>query len=244
MNGTSAFGVEHSDGFAKASTEPNHTKRNTTAAAGVAGVGTAGVLAGTKIPEHSHYSKETRKYIKGLPAGVHEVDTKMLAKRPRKLGARKQQTPYVAAMAQERPLESFKGSPVPITRYKNGIIQRDNAHSVMANAMKGRKTTIKIEDAPGHRPTRRTGEELVRRGQMKYQEKRLKRSFNLPEKKIEAARSKYKPSSRAANTHKRPHGVVEDRFKVHPQKFGVKQFLGAGKNVAVLAKRADPFGVG
>jgi hypothetical protein len=237
---TSAFGIDHDSAVQVSKRETSGFKRDkklsgseaTAAAAGA--TGTAGVAAAkTSLPEHSHYSRKTRKYLKSLPAGEHEVDTKMLAKRPRKLGARKQQTPYVAAMAQERPLPY---SPVPITRYKDGIIQRDNAHSVMANAMKGRKTTIKLEDAPGFRPRRKTGEELVRRGQMKFQEQRLKRNFNLPEKKIEQHRGKYKASSRAANTHTRPHGVVEEKFKYADSPYTLKRAIKQGKNLTHILK--------
>jgi len=225
----SAFGVDHHFEVSKADEvkrPEDNTKRNVAIGAGAAGVGGTAVLAGTKMPEHSHYSRKTRKYLNSLPAGVHEVDTKILAKKPRKLGARKQQAPYVAAMAQERPTPY---SPVPITRYKDGIIQRDNAHSVMANNMKGRKTTIKIEDADGYRPSRRTGEELVRRAQSRYQQSRLKRHTNLSEKKIEGIRAKYKDKSRIANTTKRPHGVVEEGFKVAQKPFGVKRALSFAK---------------
>lgn len=229
----SAFGIDHAALISKATDRQKHV------AEGAAATGAAGtaVALGTKMPEHSHYDKKTRAHIKSLPAGVHEVDTAMLAKRPRKLGARKQQRAYVAAMAQERPEASFKASPVPITRYKDGVIQRDNAHSVMANAMKGRKTTIKIEDAPGYRPSRRTGEELIRRGQMRYQQHRLKAHTNLSEDAIEGLRGKYKDSSRKANTAKRPHGVTEDTLKYHPKPFKLKRALGAGKNIAMVAKR-------
>ena len=211
------------------------------AAGGTAAVGGVG-LAATKIPEHSHYDKKTRKYLHSLPAGEHEVPTAMLGKRPRKLGARKQQAPYVAAMAQERPLESFHASPVPITRYKgkgHPTIQRDNAHSVMANAMKGRTTKIKIEDAPGYRPNRRTGEELVRRGQSRYQQRRLRLHTNLSEKAIEGIRGKYTDKSRAANTAKRPHGVVEESLKFNPKKYKVAQAIGRTKNLAAVVKRDD-----
>lgn len=217
----SAFGVYHGGDISKMTDKEK-------AAAGVGGVAAAGVVATqTKMPEHSHYSKDTRKYIKSLPAGVHEIDTKKLAKKPRKLGARKQQAPYVAAMAQERPTPY---SPVPITRYKDGVIQGDNAHSVMANSMKGRKTLVKIEDADGYRPSRRTGEELVRRGQSKYQERRLKKYTGLSEKKIEGIRAQYKDSSRKANTHKRPHGVVEEGFKMSKKPFGVARAIGIAKS--------------
>lgn len=242
---TSAFGIEHGYEVSKSQTgvfskaeptdaERRHKRQVTGAAVGTGGaVAGTGVLLGTKMPEHSHYNKKTRKYLHSLPAGEHDVPTKMLAHRPRKLGARKQQTAYVATMARERPLASFHSSPVPVTRYKGGhVIQRDSAHTVMANAMKGRTTRIKIEDAPGHRPTRRTGEELVRRGQMKYQQKRLKQNFNLSEKKIAEKAKVYTKASRKANTAKRPHGVVEEKFKFHPNKFGPKQLLGAGKNIA------------
>lgn len=237
----SAFGVEHGGEISKMTQEQK--KKSAVAGGTAAGVGAAGYGA-TRVhmPEHSHYDKKTRAALHKLPAGVHEVDTKMLATRPRKLGARKQQTPYVAAMAKERPVESFRNSPVPVTRYKGGhVIQRDNAHSVMANAMKGRKTTIKIEDAPGHRPTRRAGEELVRRGQMRYQQRRLKRNFNIGEKKIEQHVARYKPSSRAANTAKRPHGVTEDTLNYNPKKYGVKAALGIkrAKNIAMVVKRDD-----
>ena len=216
----SAFGIDH--GISKA----DDTKKKAVVAGGTATAATAAVAAGTRMPEHSHFSAETRAHLRSLPAGTHEVDTKMLMKRPRKLGARKQQAPYVAAMAQERPAPY---SPVPITRYKDGMIQRDNAHSVMANTMKGRKTLVKIEDAEGYRPSRRTGEELVRRAQMKYQEHRLKAHADLPEHKIEAIRGKYKPASRIANTSKRPHGVVEEGFKVAHKPFGVARALAFAK---------------
>ena len=218
---TSAFGIEHG-GISKAEEDDKKRKAVAGTAGVAAGVGVGAVAANAKIPEHSHYSKKTRKTLKKLPPGVHEVDTKMLAKKPRKLGSRKQQRAYVASMAQERPTPY---SPVPITRYKDGIIQRDNAHSVMANAMKGRKTLIQIEDAPGYRPRRRAGEELVRRGQARYQQRRLKRHMNLPEKKIEALRSSYKESSRKANTAKRPHGVIEPDFKFAKKPYGVKEAL-------------------
>ena len=235
----SAFGVDHG-GISKAE-DPNRKKQVAVAAGGTAAAGGVG-LAATKIPEHSHYDRKTRAYLHSLPAGEHEVPTAMLGKRPRKLGARKQQAPYVAAMAQERPLESFHASPVPITRYKGKgkpVIQRDNAHTVMANAMKGRNTRIKIEDAPGYRPNRRTGEELVRRGQSRYQQRRLKLHTNLSEKAIEGIRGKYKDSSRAANTHKRPHGVVEDTLKFNPKKYSVARAVGRTKNLAAVVKRSD-----
>ena len=215
---TSAFGIDHGD-ISKAT-----DREKKAVAGGVAAAGATGLVATkTYMPEHSHYSKETRAHLKSLPAGVHEVDTEMLMHRPRKLGARKQQRPYVAAMAQERPTPY---SPVPITRYKDGVIQRDNAHSVMANAMKGRKTLVKIEDAPGYRPSRRTGEELIRRGQMRYQQHRLKQNTNLSDKKIDSIRAKYKDSSRKANTTKRPHGVVEEGFKASTKPFGAARALG------------------
>jgi len=232
---TSAFGVDHGDEFSKA--EEDHRRRNTAIGAGAGAGGAALVATQTHMPEHSHYSRSTRKYINSLPAGVHEVDTKMLAKRPRKLGARKQQAPYVAAMAQERPTPY---SPVPITRYKDGVIQRDNAHSVMANAMKGRKTLIHVEDAEGYRPSRRTGEELGRRAQMRYQQHRLKQHMNLSDKQIDSIKAKYKTASRAANTAKRPHGVVEEGFKVAQHPFGVKRALGFVKKDG---HDADPFGL-
>lgn len=219
---TSAFGIDHG-GVSKAASDDDKKKAAAVAGGGVA---TAAVLGGTKMPEQSHFSRSTRAHLKKLPPGVHEVDTKMLQKRPRKLGARKQQAPYVAAMAQERPTPY---SPVPITRYKDGPVQRDNAHSVMANSMKGRKTLIKIEDADGYRPSRRTGEELVRRAQGKYQEHRLKRHTDLPEKKINSIKSQYKPSSRAANTSKRPHGVVEEGFKMSKKPYGIKRALSIAK---------------
>lgn len=237
----SAFGIDHGD-ISKADGFKRDKKLSGSEAAAGAAAGGAGVgLGATKVRmrEHSHYSKKTQKKLKKLPPGTHEVPTKWLAKKPRKLGARRQQRSYVAAMAQERPVESFKNSPVPITRYKDGIIQRDNAHSVMANAMKGRKTTIKIEDAPGYRPTRPAGEELVRRAQSKYQERRLKAHTNLPEKKIEALRGKYKESSRRANTHKRPHGVVEDTFKYRKKKYNAKAAFKAGKHVVAVSKKDD-----
>jgi len=234
----SAFGIDHGDIY-KAE-DPNRKKKQAAAAAGgTAAVGGVG-LAATKIPEHSHYDKKTRKYLHSLPAGEHEVPTAMLGKRPRKLGARKQQAPYVAAMAQERPLESFHASPVPITRYKgkgHPTIQRDNAHTVMANAMKGRTTRIKIEDAPGYRPNRRTADELVRRGQSKYQQRRLRLHTNLSEKAIEGIRGKYTDKSRAANTAKRPHGVVEESLKYNPKKYGVGRAVGRAKNLAAVVKR-------
>jgi hypothetical protein len=237
----SPFGVDHGS-ISKAEGRPER-KKQAAAAGTAAGVGAAGYGA-TRVhmPEHSHYSKETRAALHKLPPGVHEVDTKMLAKRPRKLGARRQQTPYVATMAKERPVESFKSSPVPVTRYKGGhVIQRDSAHSVMANAMKDRKTTIKIEDAPGHRPTRPAGEELVRRGQMRYQQRRLKRNFNIGEKGIERKAAKYKASSRKFNTAKRPHGVTEETFSYNPKKLKAKAALGIkrAKNVAMVVKRDD-----
>lgn len=236
----SPFGVDHGE-FSKLD---DRQKKTAEIAGGTAvGAGAVGVAAHQiHMPEHSHYDKKTRKYLHSLPAGEHDVPTKMLAKRPRKLGARKQQTPYVATMAKERPLASFHSSPVPVTRYKGGhVIQRDSAHSVMANAMKGRTTRIKIEDAPGHRPTRRSGEELVRRGQMRFQEQRLKRNFNIGEKKIKAKAGQYKTSSRKANTAKRPHGVVEEQLKYNPKKFGVKTALGIkrAKNLAAVVKRDD-----
>ena len=97
----------------------------------------------------------------------------------------------------------------------------------MANAMKGRTTRIKIEDAPGYRPNRRTGEELVRRGQTRYQQRRLRLHTNLSEKAIEGIRGKYTDKSRAANTAKRPHGVVEDTLKYNPKKYEVAQSDGS-----------------
>lgn len=229
----SAFGIDHGD-ISKA--ENSHKKE--AVAVGATGAAGVGVAAGTKMPEHSHYSRKTRKYLKSLPAGEHEVDTKILMHKPRKLGARKQQTPYVAAMAQERPykhdperphLKSFDESPVPITRYKDGVIQRDNAHSVMANAMKNRKTKIKIEDAGGYRPSRRTGEELVRRAQSRYQQHRLKGNTNLSDKKIESIRGAYTDASRKANTAKRPHGAVEEGFRVAKKPFGIARALSFAK---------------
>lgn len=231
----SAFGVDHggiskaeSTGF-KRDKKMSNSEKGAAGAAGVAG--TAAVAGKTTLPEHSHYSKKTRKYIQSLPPGTHEVDTKMLAKKPRKLGARKQQTPYVAAMARERPTPY---SPVPVTRYKDGVIQRDNAHSVMANAMKGEKTTIKVEDADGYRPRRRTGEEVVRRGQRTFQQARLKRNFNIGEKKMAAHQAKYKDSSRKANTHKRPHGVVEESFKVANKQHPASKVVHAARNAKKL----------
>jgi len=217
----SAFGVDHGGEVSKLDDQQKKQ-----AAAGTAvGVGGAAAASQVRVPEHSHYNKKTRAYLHTLPAGVHEVDTAMLGKRPRKLGARKQQTPYVAAMAQERPAPY---SPVPITRYKGdkGVIQRDNAHSVMANAMKGRKTTIKIEDSPHHRPVRPAGEEAVRRLQGRYQQRRLRQNTNLSEKKINQHVKAYKPSSRKANTTKRPHGVIEDQIKSSRHKYGAKVALG------------------
>jgi hypothetical protein len=237
----SAFGVEHGDEVSKAESKgfkrDGKMSNSEKGAAAAAGAGATGAVATkTTLPEHSHYSKKTRKYIQSLEPGVHEVDTKMLAKKPRKLGARRQQTPYVAAMAQERPTPY---SPVPITRYKDGVIQRDNAHSVMANAMKGRKTTIKVEDAPGYRPRRRTGEELVRRGQRNYQQLRLKRSFNMSEKQIEAQRARYKDSSRKANTSKRPHGVVEEGFKASLKQHPASKVVHRARKLKLVAKRDD-----
>jgi hypothetical protein len=236
----SAFGVDHGDQVSKA--EEDHRKRNVAVGAGATGAGTAAVLGGTKIPEHSHYDKKTRKYLHSLPAGEHDIPTKMLGKKnPRKLGARKQQRSYVAAMAQERPLHTY--GPVPITRYKgkgHQTIQRDNAHSVMAHSMKGRKTVrVKIEDAPGYRPNRRTGEELVRRGQAKYQQRRLKQHTNISDKKIKRLVSEYKPESRKANTAKRPHGVVEETLSYSKKPYNLKRAIRAGKNVSLLAKRDD-----
>lgn len=240
MDGTSPFGVDHGGEISKAEAKEREKKKaigTGAVVAGGTGVGTAAVLGGTHMPEHSHYDKKTRKKLHSLKPGVHEVDTKMLSTRPRKLGARKQQTPYVAAMAQERPTPY---APVPVTRYKGGhVIQRDSAHSVMANSMKGRKTLIKIEDAPGHRPTRRTGEELVRRGQMRFQEQRLKRNVKIGDKKIKGHVKNYKASSRKANTTKRPHGVVEEAFKYSEKPYGVKTALKGAKNIKVLAKRDD-----
>jgi len=232
----SAFGISHGE-ISKAEQrkeDEKHTGRNVAIGGGATVAGGTAVAMGTKIPEHSHYSKKTRKYINNLPPGVHEVDTKMLAKKPRKLGARKQQTSYVAAMAHERPAPY---SPVPITRYKDGVIQRDNAHSVMANAMKGRKTLIKIEDAPGYRPRRRTGEELVRRAQGRYQQRRLKQNFNLSERAIQGHIKNYKPKNRAKNTAKRPHGVVEDTLKYSTKPYKLKRAIKAGKNITMVAKR-------
>ena len=217
----SAFGVDHGGEVSKLD-----DRQKKQAAAGTAvGVGGAAAASQVRVPEHSHYDKKTRAYIHSLPAGVHEVDTKMLGKRPRKLGARKQQTPYVAAMAKERPTPY---SPVPITRYKGdkGVIQRDNAHSVMANAMKGRKTVIQIEDHPGHRPVRPAGEEGIRRLQSRYQQRRLKQNTNLSEKQINRHVQSYKPSARKANTTKRPHGVVETAVKGSRHKYGAKVALG------------------
>lgn len=234
----SAFGIDHGE-ISKAE---DHRKRNTAIAAGGTGAVGAGALAATKIPEHSHYDKKTRAHLHSLPAGEHEVPTAMLAKKPRKLGARKQQAPYVAAMAQERPIESFNSSPVPITRYQgkgHPTIQRDNAHTVMANAMKGRTTRIKIEDAPGYRPNRRAGEELVRRGQSRFQQRRLRLHTSLSESAIEGIRGKYKDKSRAANTAKRPHGVTEDTLKFNPKKYGVGRAVGRAKNLAAVVKRDD-----
>ena len=240
MNGESAFGVQHGGEISKAeAAERDHTKRNV-AIGGTAVAGTGAVALGTKIPEHSHYDKKTRKYLHSLPAGEHDIPTKMLGqKNPRKLGARKNQTGYVAAMAHERPEHTY--SPVPVTRYKgkgNPTIQRDNAHSVMAHAMKGRKTVrIKIEDAPGYKPNRRTGEELIRRGQAKYQQRRLKAHTDIGDKKIEQLRGGYTKGQRKANTSKRPHGVVEEGFKHSPKPYGVKQAF-ARPNLKSAAKIA------
>ena len=234
---TSAFGIEHDFNVSKMT-----DKQKKQAAVGAGGVAAVGAASQVKIPEHSHYDKKTRAHIASLPPGVHEVDTKMLATRPRKLGARKNQKGYVATMAHERPAPY---SPVPITRYKDGIIQRDNAHSVMANAMKGRKTLVKIEDAPGYRPHRKAGEELIRRGQMRYQQRRLKQSFNLPEKKQAKLRSTYTSKQRIANTTKRPHGVVEEGFKLPRHPYGVKTALGlVRKDRRSKDPAAGAFGVG
>lgn len=242
----SAFGVDHGGEISKAETAQKDRKKNVAIGAGAVGAtgaaGTAGVLAGTKMPEHSHYDRKTRKYLHSLPAGEHDIPTKMLGKKnPRKLGARRQQRSYVAAMAQERPLHTY--SPVPITRYKgkgSPTIQRDNAHSVMAHSMKGRKTVrVKIEDAPGYRPTRRTGEELVRRTQAKYQQRRLKKHTNISEKKINSLVGDYKPKSREKNTAKRPHGVVEEQLSYSKKPFKLKSVVRAGKNVSHIVKRDD-----
>ena len=235
---TSAFGVEHGI-FSKAEKEPDHTKRNVAIGAG----GTAAVggtaLAATKIPEHSHYDKKTRKYLHSLPAGEYDLPTKMLAKNPRKLGARKNQKGYVAAMAQERPEHTY--SPVPITRYKgkgHPTIQRDNAHSVMAHSMLGRKTVrVKIEDAPGYKPHRMTGEELIRRGQGKYQQRRLRQNTKLPKKKIERLVDTYTNKQRKANTAKRPHGVVEESFKMSKQPYGLRTAVQNPKKIAQAPRR-------
>lgn len=237
----SAFGVDHGD---ISKLDDKQKKQVAVGAAGTAGVVGAGAAATQlKLPEHSHYSKKTRKHLKSLPAGEHEVPTKMLAKKPRKLGARKQQRAYVAAMAQERPAHTYP--PVPITRYKDGVIQRDSAHSVMSNAMKGRKTKILIEDSDGYRPSRKAGEELVRRGQSRFQQRRLKQHTNLSEDAIETLRSTYKKSSRKANTSKRPHGVVEEGFKSSKNPYGVKRALGIiRKDDRRRQEAAGAFGVG
>lgn len=233
---TSAFGVEHGE-FSKAEQrKEDHTARNV--AVGTAGVGGAGYAATrTYMPEHSHYSKKTRKELKKLPPGIHEIDTKKLQKKPRKLGARTQQRSYVAAMARERPADTY--GPVPVTRYKDGIIQRDGAHTVMAHAMQGKKVKIKIEDAPGYRPRRRTGEELIRRGQSRYHQGRLKKHTKISGRHIDRLVSEYKDSSRKKNTAKRPHGVVEEAFKYSDKKYGAKTALKAGKNLTKIVKRDD-----